>query len=246
MTSVPPSWQQGLASDGHTIIPNVVDRKRVRRLIHALEGVGNEMGVRARKSATYAVRNLLSLVPEIGALASSSEVRAVVEPILGSGAIAVRGLLFDKSPEANWKVAWHQDLSIAVKKRVEMSGFGPWSEKAGVVHVQPPLPVLERMLTVRLHLDDCFDDNGPLQVLPGSHRLGLIDAESIAALREKISPVSCTVGAGGVVLMRPLVLHASPTASKPDHRRVIHIEYASDDALPSGIEWNESTTDEVL
>jgi len=114
-----------------------------------------------------------------------------------------------------------------------------------VVHVQPPVRVLEKMLTVRLHLDDCFEDNGPLQVLPGSHRLGLIDLESIARLRERLSPVSCTVGAGGVVLMQPLILHASPTASSPSHRRVIHIEYASDDALPVGIEWYEAETNEV-
>jgi ectoine hydroxylase-related dioxygenase (phytanoyl-CoA dioxygenase family) len=240
MAPAPPSWLQSLVSEGYAIIPNAVDHRCIRNLVQAIERVGDEAGVRAKKSATYAVRNLLSLVPEVRALASTSEMRAVVEPILGTRAIVVRGLLFDKSPDANWKVAWHQDLSIAVKNRIEAPGFGPWSEKAGVVHVQPPVRVLEEMLTVRLHLDDCFEDNGPLQVLPGSHRLGLIDPESIARLREEISPVSCTVGVGGVVLMRPLILHASPTASDPDHRRVVHIEYASDDALPAGIEWHES------
>src|SRR5262245_7189469 len=86
-----------------------------------------------------------------------------VEPILGPGAFVVRGLFFDKTPRANWKVSWHQDLTIAVRVRIEAPGFGPWSLKAGVVHVQPPAEILERMATVRLHLDDCSESNGPLR-----------------------------------------------------------------------------------
>jgi len=245
MTHAPPIWLQSLDVDGYAVIPDVIDRPRIDKLIACVVPINGETGVRARKSATYAVRNLLSLAPEVKDLASSPAIRAIVDPVLGQDARPVRGLLFDKSPDANWKVAWHQDLSIAMKKRVEMQGFGPWSEKAGVIHVQPPANVLEQMATVRLHLDDCLEDNGPLQVLPGSHRFGVIDSNSTAQLKERILPVSCTLRAGGVVLMRPLILHASPTAFTPTHRRVIHIEYASADALPAGLEWHESEESEV-
>src|SRR5579859_4962571 len=155
---------------GYVIVPDVIDRPHIQRLIASLDGIDDEWGVRRRKRATYGVRNLLSHAPEVRELASSPAFRRLVEPVLGRDARPVRGLLFDKSPGANWKVAWHQDLSIAVKKRVEVEGFGPWSEKAGVVHVQPTVRVLEDMVTVRLHLDDCSEDNGPLQVLPGSHK----------------------------------------------------------------------------
>jgi hypothetical protein len=229
-----------LNRDGFAIVSGVVDRNRIPALRAHLEAATDQTAVRARKSTTYAVRNLLSLVPEVRELSRSPAMLALVEPVLGPGARAVRGLLFDKTPGANWKVAWHQDLSIAVKGRVEVSGFGPWSEKAGVLHVQPPPDVLRNMLTVRLHLDDCPAENGPLQVLAGSHAHGIIPPESIAELRKTGPLVTCLVKAGGAVLMRPLTLHASPTSTTPGHRRVIHIEYAAANTLPAGIQWHES------
>lgn len=116
-------------------------------------------------------------------LARSPEVRALVEPLLGAGAFAVRGILFDKTPDANWKVAWHQDLTIAVRERREVEGFGPWSEKAGVVHVQPPAAVLEQMVTVRLSLGPCGPGNGPVCVIPGSHAHGRLSAEEVQRRR---------------------------------------------------------------
>lgn len=151
--------------------------------------------------------------------------------MVGQRYFPVRGLLFDKTPESNWKVPWHQDLSIAVAARVEAPGFGPWSVKDGVVHVQPPVEVLETMITLRLHLDDCGPDNGPLRVLPGTHALG-----KVAAPPENVSEVVCCLPAGGALLMRPLLLHASSPAVAPGRRRVIHLEFASG-ALPGGLEW---------
>jgi ectoine hydroxylase-related dioxygenase (phytanoyl-CoA dioxygenase family) len=148
----------------------------------------------------------------------------------------VRGILFDKTPGANWKVPWHQDLSIAVTKQIDLPGYGPWSVKAGVPHVQPPVEILQRMLTIRLHLDDCGLDNGPLLVLPGSHAHGILSGEQVDQLRQAGTPVPATVSRGGAVLMRPLLLHASHAATSPGHRRVIHIEYASA-KLPAGLVW---------
>lgn len=170
-----PDWLDQLHEDGYAIIPEVIGRAEVDRLLHALADAGRGDGVRRRESV-YAVRNLLDAVPEVRELAASPAVRALVEPVLGAGAFPVRGILFDKTPDANWKVAWHQDLSIAVRERREAEGFGPWSEKAGVTHVQPPATVLERMVTVRIHLDGCGPENGPVHVVPGSHLHGRLDA----------------------------------------------------------------------
>jgi len=185
----------------------------------------------------HAVRNLLEAVPEVRALARLESVRALAEPVLGPGCFVVRAILFDKTPDANWKVAWHQDLTIAVRERAEAPGFGPWSEKAGIPHVQPPAAVLERMLTVRVHLDDCGRENGPVQVIPGSHAHGRLAADEISRWRETREPVFCTSARGGALVMRPLILHASSPATQPGHRRVVHLELAAD-ALPHGLEWH--------
>jgi hypothetical protein len=225
-----------LAKDGFSVTGPLLDSVSIDRLIEATEGRDPGDARRQRNSGMYAVRNLLTLVPEVRALASSPVVRSIIEPVLGLGWRCVRGILFDKSPEANWKVAWHQDLSVAVERRLEVSGFGPWSVKAGVQHVQPPVEILENMLTVRLHLDDCGLDNGPLNVLPGSHALGVLDPASVEECRRARDPVACIVVAGAALVMRPLLLHASSSATRPRHRRVIHLEFSAGE-LPGGLKW---------
>ena len=118
------------------------------------------------------IGNLLELVPSVKILAQSPEIRSLVEPILGDGSRVVRGIFFDKNPATNWKIPWHQDLSIAVKNRLDLPDYHPWSVKAGISHVQPPRATLEQMLTVRIHLDRTDESNGALKVIPGSHRQG--------------------------------------------------------------------------
>src|SRR5205085_916534 len=140
--------------------------------------------VRRREGGVYAMRNLLRVLQEVRQYSASAPVRWLVEEILGPFAFPVRGLSFDKPAGHNWKVPWHQDLSISVRERREVPGFGPWSLKAGVPHVQPPIGILERMLAVRLHLDACGETDGPLQVLPGSHAHGRLDRTGIRQWRE--------------------------------------------------------------
>ena len=174
-------------------------------------------------------------------LAHSEAVRALVAPVLGDRFFPVRGILFDKIPDANWRVPWHQDETIAVQERVEAEGFGPWSMKADVLHVQPPAEVLEHMVSVRLHLDNCGEENGALRVIPGSHLHGRIPEDEIQAMRETHEFV-CVVGVGGALLMRPLLLHASSPSRVPGHRRVVHLDFASVQ-LPNGMRWfSESAT----
>ena len=235
---IPDGLAERVSRDGFALAPGVLGASEVEALKASVERAAEGGGAR-RRGGVYAVRNLLDVVPETRTLAGSAAVRALVEPLLGPACFVVRGILFDKTPAAPWKVAWHQDLSIAVRARVEAEGFGPWSLKAGVVHVQPPAEVLARMLTVRLHLDDCDGSNGALKVLPGTHALGRLGAGEIERLRAGGSPVTCEAGAGGALLMRPLLLHSSPTPRGPRRRRVVHLEFAAG-RLPRGLEWREA------
>ena len=221
--------------DGFAVVPRALDEGALSAFEESLENVAHGEGV-LRRGGVYAIRNLFAVLPAARELANSAAVRALVEPVLGPDAFVVRGVLFDKTPAAPWKVAWHQDLTVAVRGRAEVEGFGPWSLKAGVQHVQPPARVLEGLLAVRLHLDDCGDSNGPLRVLPGSHLYGRLSAEEITRRRESASPVTCLVQRGGAVLMRPLLLHSSPAPQLPRRRRVVHLEFANA-PLPCGLEW---------
>lgn len=223
------------ARDGYFIQENVVSDREVEELLAAVAAIPNGEAVRRRRGV-YGVRNLLEICPAVQELARWPKIRRWVTPVLGEQAFAVRAIFFDKVAGSNWSLFWHQDNVISVAERVDVPGFVGWSNKAGVWQVQPPSEVLARMIAVRVHLDDCGPENGPLRVLPGSHRFGWLD-DQLDAWKERVPDVVCTVGRGGVVTMCPLVLHASAKAEAVRHRRVIHIEYASD-ALPEPLEWN--------
>lgn len=217
--------------EGFAIIPGVFSLEEVQQILKALESVSGADD-KQRRGGT---RNLLESAVSIRHLSNSAPIKALVIPILGPDAFPARAILFDKVPQANWKVPWHQDLSIAVCEKIQVDGFGPWSTKAGVLHVQPPVDVLENMLAVRIHLDDCNESNGPVRVIPRTHIYGRISENEIKNFA-KNAPVECLVASGGLLLMKPLLLHASSPARSPKHRRVIHIEYAST-ALPDGLRW---------
>ena len=220
---------------GFAIYDDVLDEQAVTHLRLALAAVRDGDEVR-RKQNVYGIRNLLEISPAVVQLAGSAAVRRFVTPILGQGAFATRAIFFDKVPGANWALGWHQDRAISVRERKDVPGFLAWGRKAGVWQVQPPAEILTGMVAVRVHLDDCGPDNGPLRVIPGSHRHGWLD-DDIPRWKHEVPAVTCLVRSGGIVLMCPLLLHASSKAVSPNHRRVIHIEYANQD-LPGGLEWN--------
>lgn len=180
-------------------------------------------------------RGLLA-IRAISALANSPKLLDLVRPYTTGEPRPVRAIFFNKSPDANWLVAWHQDLTIAVRARIEVPGFGPWSTKDVVPHVQPPVELLEQMLTVRLHLGAADATNGALRVLPVTHHVGRLTPDQIEVLRRDVSEVTCEAAVGDALLMRPLLLHASSRANVDRPRRVIHIEYAGCE-LPGGLSW---------
>ena len=238
MTFVKPAYIDDIARDGFAVVQEFLDRKTIQRVLEALANVRIENGEGQRAGKFFGIRNLLNVVPFTRDLANNSACRSLVKPILGSAARVVRGIYFDKNRDANWKVAWHQDMTIAVRERVDVEGYGPWSIKAGIHHVQPPVSVLENMLTLRIHLDEADESNGALRVFPGSHKLGRLEPREIDHWKEQQKPITCVVRSGGAMLMRPLLLHSSSVAVNPNHRRVLHFEYASID-LPGGLEWFE-------
>ena len=186
------------------------------------------------------VRNLLQSCKLVADVAVSAPIKSILGSALGVDAFPVRSIFFDKTPDSNWTVGWHQDVHVAVAEKIETPGFGPWTVKAGVPHVQPPVEFLNDIVTLRLHLDHCDQSNGALKVIPGSHadRI-LVDAE-FDRWKQRTA-VICEVPKGGVMLMRPLLLHASSPAVRPAHRRVLHIEYATKN-LPNGLRWYERTS----
>jgi hypothetical protein len=156
--------------------------------------------------------------------------------LLGAPARPVRAVLFDKTPESNWAVAWHQDRTIPVRERRDVDGFGPWTRKDDLLHVAPPIAVLEGMATLRIHIDPVTPENAPLKAALGSHRLGRVAASETAAAATACAIIECLADPGDVWAYATPILHASDRAAAPLRRRVLQVDYATAD-LPGGLAW---------
>lgn len=168
-------------------------------------------------------------------VARAIEIMAPIADAYRPGARPVRAVLFDKSPRRNWAVPWHQDRTIAVKQRVDVDGFGPWSTKDEVIHVEPPFDLLADMLTLRLHLDDCDSMNAPLRVALGSHR-SRVPAAAAAAHAQALESFDCLAERGDIWVYATPLLHCSDRAAVPSRRRVFQIDFSAA-SLPGGLEW---------
>ncbi len=220
-------------SNGFELLPSVINEEQVSVLLNAIGELEQQSGKAGR-------RNLLSRCDAVRRFAISEHAIGVARAALGAAVKPVRAIYFDKTPEANWYVTWHQDLAIAVtEKKPEITGWGPWSVKDGVIHVQPPSNVLESMISLRFHLDNCPVENGAIKFIAGSHLSGVLTAGEIDTLRDSAEPIVCAAALGDVIAMRPLILHSSSVSTSPEHRRVLHIEYAAFE-LPYGLHWAEA------
>ena len=212
--------------DGAALFPAAVTAEAVASLRERLDpAIDGRPGRRLPGDA--ATGDLLTAEGPVGRIAAG---------LLGAPARPVRAVLFDKTPEANWIVAWHQDRTICVRERVEVEGFAPWSTKDGLLHVAPPIAVLESMVTLRLHLDDCDDDNAPLKVALGSHRLGYVPAAQATSRAEALPPFVCHAKTGDVWAYSTPILHMSERSRSARRRRVLQVDYAAA-ALPGGLAW---------
>jgi hypothetical protein len=206
-------------NDGFAIVPGVFDGGE-------LDAIARELGAESLRRSRAGARHLLS-IPAVGALARDSRLMTLAGDVLGCEPVPFGATLFDKSRDANWLVVWHQDTALPLVERREVVGWGPWSEKAGVVYAHAPATALSKIVALRVHLDDSTPENGPLRVLAGTHTLGVLTDAQIHDAARRIEPVACTVERGGVIVMRPLIVHASSKVTAAASRRVLHFEYAA-------------------
>lgn len=218
-----------LEASGFTIAELVLSDSQCEHIAASLPGVAGGRG---------GVRNLIDH-PTVVQLLLHERFGQYLWSVVGRELVAVKATLFDKTPEANWRVQWHQDRVIAVKERIEAPGYGPWTKKAGSLHVEAPAAVLAQMLAVRIHLDECGPDNGPLRVIPGSHHRGKLGERQLAAAVAAGAMTELYVPQGAILLMRPLLVHSSTPARATEHRRVLHIELAPPESI-SPLQWQSA------
>jgi ectoine hydroxylase-related dioxygenase (phytanoyl-CoA dioxygenase family) len=168
----------------------------------------------------------LMTIPAVETVAKDERLLRIARRALGAGAVPFRATLFDKSAQANWLVVWHQDTALPLTSRTDSPEWGPWSMKAGVLYAHAPAWALSRVLALRIHLDDSTAENGPLRVIPDSHLAGVLSDEEILELARKKEKEECVVPRGGVLAMRPLLIHSSSKTRSGGPRRVLHLEYA--------------------
>jgi phytanoyl-CoA dioxygenase PhyH len=227
-----------LERDGYLLVKGAVAdgpisewlRAATRRMESAPEGQVTRHG------EPYAMRGIVAQCPYIAACIRETILPRLIRPILGAGSRLVRSLLLDKTPDNNWGVPWHRDLTIAVKNKAEVQGFSGWREKGEGWYVEPPFELLQKMVTVRVHLDDCLAPDGPLSVVPGSHTWPALPWEALGDRAKTSDTHEVLAHHGDALLMRPLLVHSSNRALKPSHRRVLHLEFCAE-KLPGGLEW---------
>jgi ectoine hydroxylase-related dioxygenase (phytanoyl-CoA dioxygenase family) len=221
---------------GFTIIESIFSKNEIQNLIEIIENATQNSDNFRKSENLFAIRNLLQEIPALNKILWNENLKSLIQNTFGENYFNVKAIYFDKPANSNWIVAWHQDLTISVDGRQEIEGFTNWSLKQGLQAVQPPRQVLENIYTVRIHLDDCDETNGALRVSPKSHHHGVLQVSDYERFLSE--EVTCNVLAGGVMLMKPLILHASNKSISNRNRRVIHLEF-SDIKLPNGLIWRE-------
>ena len=222
MTTFPDSSDQGFR-----IVSAVLGPAETSDLLRTLEA---SPFVRSRAGARHLMKHAA-----VSGVANDSRLLAIASGFLGPSVVPYRATLFDKSSARNWLVVWHQDTALPLQERRDVPEWGPWSTKSGITYAHAPSTALTRIVALRLHFDDSREDNGPLRVLPGTHALGVLSEAEIERLVGEIPPVDCLVSSGGIVAMRPLILHASSKTETDRPRRVLHIEYVDSLEIDEGL-----------
>lgn len=230
------SHKEHITEKGFTTINNIFSEEEIEKISEVIQSSDTSSSNFRKSDDLFAVRQFLKEIPEVKNLIFNDHVKTIIREVFGEKYIAVKSIYFDKPEASNWYVAYHQDLTISVDKKLDIDDFGPWTTKKNQFAVQPPLNILENIFTIRIHLDDTDKNNGALKVVPGSHAKGIYRPETInwATEAEEI----CDVKKGGIMIMKPLILHGSNRTTDGRRRRVIHIEF-SDMDLPEELNWSE-------
>jgi hypothetical protein len=228
-----PEWLRSIDERGYALIPDVWSAREVLALLVSLADLSSRPG-------RAGIRHVLHQ-PVVSVIANDRRLLDMAQSALGENAFPFRATLFDKAPDSNWLVSWHQDTALPLVEKIETPGWGPWSVKDAFHYAHAPAYALNRVLALRLHFDDSTSANGPLRVLSGTHRMGVLTDEDIARLSAELQAVECLIAKGGILAMRPLLIHA--TAVQPPGksqavvpRRVLHIEYAAPGIVPQPLQ----------
>ncbi|KAF2335338.1 phytanoyl-CoA dioxygenase family protein [Flavobacterium ginsenosidimutans] len=235
------NYSAEINSEGFSIINNVFSENEIENIISLIENktADNQENDTFRKSQDlFAIRQFHKEVPETLPLIFNKNLQDIIESIFGEGFFITKSIYFDKPEKSNWFVAYHQDLTISVDQKIEAENFENWTVKQNQFAVQPPTEILENNFTIRIHIDKTTKENGALKVIHNSHSKGILRIENLDFETEK--ETICEVEKGGIMIMKPLLFHASNKTTNNERRRVIHIEF-SRQQLPNGLEWSEKT-----
>lgn len=228
--------KNSLQENGFTVINNIFSEEEIEKIGEIIQNIDTSGETFRKSDDLFAIRQFLKEVPEVKDLIFNDKMKNIIKEVFGEKYFVVKSIYFDKPEKSNWYVAYHQDLTISVDKKTELKGFGPWTTKQNQFAVQPPLDILENIFTIRIHLDDTDEHNGALKVIPTSHSKGIYRPETIDWSVE--TETICSVEKGGIMIMKPLLLHGSNRTTNGKKRRVIHIEL-SDQKLPKELDWSE-------
>lgn len=228
--------KQQLLENGFSVVDNIYSNDEVQCILTAINEADSSKETFRKTNDLFAIRQFLKEIPSTIDLIFTNKLKVMIKEIMGDHFFAVKSIYFDKPEASNWYVSYHQDLTISVDKKIDVIGFGPWTNKQNQFAVQPPIEFLENITTIRIHLDDTDENNGALRVVPKSHLKKIYRPETINWEHE--TETTCSVKRGGVMLMKPLILHSSSRTTNGKKRRVIHIEFSSQE-LPAELNWSE-------
>ena len=226
-------------SEGFAIIDKVYSENEIAKIISEIEKVTEsetENSTFRKSEDLFAIRQFLKEIPETLNFIFNQNLKEIIKLNFGENYFITKSIYFDKPEKSNWFVAYHQDLTISVDRKVEIENYENWTTKQNQFAVQPPKEILEQNFTIRIHIDKTTKENGALKVLNKSHRKGIVRTENIE-LENEIETI-CEVEKGGIMIMKPLIFHASNKTTNNERRRVIHIEF-SNQKLPNKLEWSE-------
>lgn len=228
--------KEEIIENGFAIINSVYSITEVENILSIIENTNSNNDTFRKTNDLFAIRQFLKEVPNVSKHIFNDKLIAILENLFGDKYFVVKSIYFDKPQSSNWYVSYHQDLTISVDKKLEVDGFGFWTTKQNQFSVQPTLDILDNIVTIRIHLDDTDENNGALKVVSKSHQQGIYRPETIDWTKEQ--EIICNVEQGGIMLMKPLLLHSSNRTTNNKQRRVIHIEFSSLE-LPKELNWSE-------